>query len=207
MKTISLHWCAFPAIIFKHLADYRWERNFCWPTIGPGVYLFVFPTSKGFQVYYIGEASEIGDRLNVHYNEYSTARADYYLATSMEKYEEDIFKLFSDSTSPFLSKETEDFPESKRKDIGAKLMRKTTFMYAQLRTSDKQVLRDIEATLHHALLMKNNLNKCKWFGEKTSRIPDYEMTVESIYPKEKLEKMISPSIPSIIKVSNGQISF
>ena len=85
-------------------------------------------------------------------------------------------------------------------------MHNTYFAFALLESNDKAKLRNVEALLHVGLLEKNNLPKHGWFGEKISKLPNYNMEVHNLYPTEIVQKMIEPTLPSIIQCEEGGIT-
>jgi len=200
---VILNWSIFPACVFEHLLNLKGKNSFYGPIFGAGVYLFIFPTRKGYKIYYIGESTEVGSRLLGHFKDYTSVRSDYYIPTNITLFEEDIYQFFSSASSENMQQESDKFPIEERKKIGDRLMHNTYFAFSLVKNADKARLRDIEALLHIGLLKKNCLDKYGWFGEKTSVIPTYEMEVISLYPTKIIQQMIAPTLPTRIQYKEG----
>ena len=74
MKNISLEWNVLPACMFEVLSQREGEESFYNPILGSGIYVFIHANGKRYQVYYIGKAKEIGNRLMQHYLEYAGSK-------------------------------------------------------------------------------------------------------------------------------------
>jgi len=207
MDKINLNWSILPACIFGHLLSFKGKDSFYGPIFGTGVYLFIFPTKKGYQIYYIGESTEVGSRLMRHFTEYTSVRSDYYIVTDIALFEEDIYQLYLLASSEYMQQESEGFPIKERQVIGQTLMHNTYFAFALVESADKAKLRNVEALLQIGLLEKNGLPKHGWLGEKTSIVPSYKMEVHNLYPTEIVQKMIKPTLPSIIQCEEGGITY
>ena len=85
MENVILDWSLLPAKMFTPLDMFKGEEGFYYPFFGSGVYLFVYPTKAGYQVFYVGQAEKIGCRFVEHIEHYLGKRTPrYYIPTSID---------------------------------------------------------------------------------------------------------------------------
>lgn len=208
MKEICLDWNLIPCCIFEHLDRFKGKDSFYNPFFGPGVYLYIYPSKKGYQIYYIGESNEIGNRLVDHYQEYIKPNPKFYLPVSSEYFDEDVYKYYSSSvenSSEFITREGGNISFDMRKDIGRKIMQNSYIAIGELEDADKGLLKDVESILHFAVLKYNNLTKNGWFGETHSQLPSKEYVIKSIYRNDVIKNMITNTLPNEIILKDSEI--
>lgn len=214
METIILDWSSLPAMMYMPLDKFyetKEREGFYFPSFGSGVYLFVYPTKVGYQVYYVGQSEKIGCRLVEHIEHYIGKRTPhYYLPTAIDYYNEDVYKYFRlEKNEGKLSDKISDFTEESYSDIGKKIIENTYFCFAKLRNADEAFLKEVEGVLLLAVLKKNELPRVGWIGDGQLTRPEMDITIENHYSNKTIRKIISTTLPEKIQYTreDGNLVF
>jgi len=205
VKEFKLRWNLIPACIYEHLLTFRGDDAFYDPAFGPGVYLFIHGNGRHHQVYYVGQSQEIGGRLLAHFKEWTRPPSNLHLPLDIDHFETDIHELYRNSGNAF-KQEAHDFSREKRVQIGRRIMHNTYFAFALIEGEDQEWLHDVEAALHFAVLKYHGLPKAGWLGEKTSVVPERDVSIRNIYPSGIAEEVVAPSLPDEVLVRGGALS-
>ena len=200
MTQLELRWSLIPACVFGYLRGFKGEQSYYGPAFGSGVYCFVHSNGVRYQVYYIGQSKEVGSRLAQHYQDYTRTHPDYWLPLDASLYDGDIYEEFQKESG--FAQESAKFPNQIRQRVGRQIMDKTYFAFA---TVEQAMLGVAEATLQFSVLKRHGLAKKGYLGEKMSQLPQEELVITQSFPNVVVEKMVTSSIPSEIRVSDGKL--
>jgi len=196
MLTVTLDWSLLPALMYLPLDRFKGKDGFYYPYFGPGVYLFVYPSKAGYQVYYVGQSKEVGNRLGDHISAYMNSSSGYYLPRSVDLYNEDVYKYFKkNSYEEYFSNIPGDFIDKNYTETGEHIMKNSYFGIAKLSQADESLLLEVEYILQQNVLEFNELPSLGWLGEKKSTKPTRDIEIINYFGNDILRKIIGTTLP------------
>jgi len=194
MQIITLDWSLLPAFMYMPLDDFKGKDGFYYPYFGPGVYVFVYPSETGYQVYYVGQSQEVGSRLAAHISAYMNPSSGYYLPKAVDYFNEDVYKYFKKSSIEYFSNKPGDFEEKDYAKTGEYIMKNTYFGVAKISQANESLLLEVEYVLQQEILRTHNLPQVGWLGDKKSTRPTRDIKVVNYYDNDTVQKIIGKTL-------------
>ena len=159
-----------------------------------GVYMFLYPTKTGNQVYYIGKTENYYSRMKDHYRYYSSGCI--WLPVDIKLFQDDIYALYRiEDPSHYQKYFQKPDGTKKMQEIGQHLLRDTKVALSSVQNMNGLHMAHIESLLIHGFLRKWKLPKMGWIGDSQTDFPSEDYTIINCYKDDMIRNELSDSIP------------
>ncbi|MBP7735483.1 MAG: GIY-YIG nuclease family protein [Spirochaetes bacterium] len=163
-----------------------------------GIYLFVYPTKNGCQIYYVGKTNNFNKRIQEHYKRY--INATYWLPSKIEYFDDDIYKIHRlKSKDEYLKYYSRPDGSKSLKKVGEYIVNKTLIILSNVDEEPDCVnLALIESLIIMGIQKKCNLPVMGWMGDSALKFTSDNVSVTNNFDSKEIKDILSLSLPEKI---------
>ncbi len=163
-----------------------------------GIYLFLFPATPGYQVYYIGSTRNYYGRLKDHFRFISYGK--WWLPEDIKYFQDDIYSLYRiTEEAQYLKYFKKPDGSKKIKETGAKILSLTRVAISEIPDLKGLELKNMESLFIHGFLKKWRLPKLGWIGDTQTEFPVENFHIQNNFRDSAIESELSHIIPGKIE--------